>query len=426
MRRESWAISTAILACCLGACSGSRPSERHAVGGVLVYWNSDLRKLPRPPGTSATLLGASVTGLQTVEVLKVSSDTATATAMPATPVSLQGCGRTPVALGAIPDPSGSTDIAVEDPCGNYVVQKATGSESVAAAWDPAWTPQTVRYVETSQEATGEAVLVLAGTSASLFRRDLGGRWHALGELPVPSPAGVFLTRAVLPVVGTVWAIQGGGEIDLVDVASAPGPLASVVMKQASVEPPNLVPYQGYDHLTGIPDELCPHTLIGVATFVGKDAPRALVSIDMEHPGGGLYSTHEFGSSGFDAINVAAVALGDGSVVLGSVGTINGATMFKAFRMEGCGVPQQVAETPAQFEFKTAPLPAFGANTHQPRTNGAKLVGWDDAASSTVTFAHYDGYDLRLFYVQEQGNTWQAWQKTRTIHEARTDLSAPAH
>jgi hypothetical protein len=111
--------------------------------------------------------------------------------------------------------------------------------------------------------------------------------------------------------------------------------------------------------------------------------------------------------------------------LGSVGYENGATTFEAFELSSCGLPELVASIPAEFDFRTAPLPGLGPDAGQPRSTGAKLAAFHRTAGEECAFAHYDGYDVRIFHVTPNATAWDAKQVKVHVHDTRHDFAAPA-
>ena len=311
-------------------------------------------------------------------------------------------------------------------CENYSIYDAETETPSAGPWDPVLPPWP-HHIETDVDAEGRWTAALATHYVvSFFRRSPEATWETFGELPMPFNPGVGLTRTVLPLSAGMWAIQGGGEIDLVDASAVPA--VAAVMRQAEVTPPNLVEYGGYDHLSKFPSAACPNILVGVGAFATpyEVSPRHLVLVDIGDHTGGTYAVRDFGPAGFNAINAAVVELDGQTVLVGSVGTIAETQVFKVFQMTDCGLPIAIAEAPAEFDFATAPLPGFGPDAFQPRSSGAKLAAYGNTAPGRVTFAHYDGYDLRRFHVQKSGADWQVWQETTRLHDTREDLSVPAN
>ena len=101
--------------------------QRVETAGTLVYSDNTLSVIRDASGSPGFV--ATITGLSTVEILTVRSGAFQATPLQAPPIAQSACAvRTPVAACVVDvNGDGLDDIAISDPCGNWVALQGARS-----------------------------------------------------------------------------------------------------------------------------------------------------------------------------------------------------------------------------------------------------------------------------------------------------------
>jgi hypothetical protein len=120
--------------------------------------------------------------------------------------------------------------------------------------------------------------------------------------------------------------------------------------------------------------------------------------------------------------------GDRDPLVGVLGETADGHVFALYRLSACVQLQELGRAPVEFDYRTAPTPSFPATPYVAKTAGVKFAV-DESMEGVVSFAHYDGYDVRIVRVRPSGDApsedaWDILEEKHAVHADRTDLSAP--
>jgi hypothetical protein len=344
------------------------------------------------------------------------------------------------------DGDGALDAVVEDICGAYLIFGIESDAPRSADWSQTLPGNSDAYpfIEIAASASPAETTIAEGWEryVQFFSTDgAASTWTSLGSPSLPQPDWIpDITTLFLPVTGPSgerpgWLVQGSQQFSVASTISQPSADASSAvawtwstLKQQPPVPPNLVPFEAYDHLNLLPLAGCPLMAFGVGLFLPNPAtaPRRLdmIQFPTDLTVDGEYSVQEIPSDASVVTLSSVVSEQQDTALIGVIGELVGANTFSVYQVSGCNHVELLGEIQFVFDYRTAPTPGLAAGTQIPRTNGVKLLGGRDSLSAPVTFLHYDGYNVWMFNVEQAGSAWNLSQERQVVHAERTDLSVP--
>jgi hypothetical protein len=392
--------------------------------GTLVYPNVDLRVFPaKSPTTFA--FAASVVGLTTVEVIR--EQNAIFKATPLTAPTVADCpARTPVAIAiADADLDGHPDALVFDPCGNWIALNIDSDPVVGSAWSdvlPAMT--TYPFLDLLQWPDQQHIFGAADLGGSLITLS-DSRWTGpeTVELPIfgTQATALFAKASGLTSAGSEDILAQGHQQMAALPVSTDGTVGDPTVLKQSLQPPYLVPFDGFDALATVTDAACGTFALGVGILspYSGSFPRTVQLLKF---GQGTFGTTEI-ATGYDDITTIAVVprAAEGDAMVGVYGTRGGDTIFGLWQVTQCSEATELAETPIEFDWRTPSAPGFGSNgPNVPKTNGVKIAA--AVVGDGLEFVHYDGFDVRVVRASSSTGGWDLTEEKHVIHEDRQDLS----
>ena len=424
------ALSLAATQCGGGSESDSgHPPDRHGFGGIMVYWNTDLRVVEDVSLRPRTVVAA-VIGLSIAERLSIDDQGIAVSALPQ-PVGSRCDGRTPVALVACDvDGDEKRDVFVHDPCGSYVVLDVLGTApkaTNAAEYFP--NDNAYPFLEVNESDPDRPTLVQGMLfSYSFYGPDAdGSRWNMLATLSADPWPTAELTRGTVPADRPgLWLVQERTALMVVSISGDAEPEIRRFV-QREIKPPYVVPFDTFDHLDFLGSGTCGTVAIGVSQFEdAPNAPRSAILLTLPEDGGQSegFEAEEVIAGG-EVVTVAAGRLDEAErMVLGVLINEDDSFVFEAYEYVLCGSLRRMGRQRVDFDVRHVPTPGYYESSERPFTNGVKLAALADKEARTVVFVHYDGYDVRRFTVVVSGAAWTISERIDHVHDTRSDLSVP--
>jgi hypothetical protein len=416
------------------ACTGPNPPSNIVGGpapvktaGTLVYPNNDLHQIPIP-GQSVAFV-ASTVGLSTVELVHEEDGGFEALPLVSPPIENADCSvRTPVAT-AVGDVNadGLEDVLVSDPCGNWVSVASSTGDFSSRPWTNVL-PTIFAYPFLEALEASATTLIIAGTESDLVQlAGTHGSWSGPSSLSLPFP---YLSSQVTDLIGGPVSYDAGSEVLLVqsyqrllefpfDVTEGGIITSQPTILGQALQAGYLVPFEAFDHLAALTLPTCDPVMVGVGLFsmAAGPFPRTLQRV-LVHPAS--FETEQI-QTALDSITTLSVVTRESEgyallLLLGSKGQQN---MLDLWRYDCAGFTE-LTQLPIEFDWRTPPAPLFGGSGSVVKTEGVKLVAVDLGAE--IDFIHYDGYDVRVFGVSQQGTGWVAVERKYSVHQTRGDLA----
>jgi hypothetical protein len=409
----------ALLAVLAGlACSPQSNGAETAVDehGTLIPWNTSLVALDE----AGTRLAAVVVGLSNVELLTVSATDATTSVI--SPPSVANCSpRQPIAVAAgtlVQDDR--LDVLVQDPCQAWAASGSDGTALELAALVTFPVYADVRILRIAQHS------MLAAAAGGLHPLDL--TTGAVQQRSLATPDGARVTHA------TIFRRRndGGGELVVQRLGGlslfsldAEGTLSDEVPLQQQVAKPYLLPFDMFDSLAFVASPECPEGAVGIGAFVNARVPRKLQLLELNVQQGTFATTEVESPDEWDDILSVAVfpRLSPANTnYLGVIARKQQQHVFQLAELSGCNTWSPLLEADIDFALRSPEAPAWrGHPARVPITNHVTLMPHVGESASSVTFAHYDGYDLRRFRA-DLLDTWQLTPTKLSLHDERQDLA----
>jgi hypothetical protein len=398
------------------ACADAQDDEVHFGGGPTVYRNYDLRPL-----TDDGLIAAAIVGLSTVETLRVTDDLPVATPVVA-PDAEPACDRMPVAV--VPgdyDGDGVSDLWAHEACGgNWISTGPAYPSGLASAGLVPTDPGPYEFVDYFD--TPEGAIVLGGvTHAAYMLRRTGSMWSEAAWLSIPAFVGVRVANLWAPMnlSGMVPEFLFQGHETLYVVTALASELVIARTLTQVLEAPFVQPFAAFDHLVALDSTACPGVALGIGVFQAEagDIPRRIQMVRLDDI---TYRVSEPPMGLDSVITFSVVRTDDGTLLVGALGRRDDQHIFALGALEQCEELAILAELEIEFHPKTPPLPKGYDRSSILLTDAVRFVPF--ATAGRATFAHYDGYDLRVVEAQQTGFGWQLEERHHEIHSQRNDSS----
>lgn len=413
------------------ACGASKPAPTGEgvpviTGGTRVYPNTDLRTLSYRDASLAFV--TSTAGLSTVEVIHGIDGGFEAVPIQSPPPEDHTCKtRMPVAV-AVADLNADSvdDVLVFDPCGNWIALGSPAGDFEPMPWT-ALLPAVPSYPFLSTLQTSMQSFVFAGLDSQLTQiAGTGGNWGTPTSQSLPSPyLGDRVTdlwtvqEANLPTDGRRLLVQSDQELLAFAILGAAGiDGAQVTTFTQTIQPGYLIPFDGFDHLSSVSLPGCAPTALGVGVVpaAAGSFPRTLQRLTFQL---GTFGTQEI-PTGLESVTTIAVAQREsqGDALVIALGLKGGLDELVLWSMD-CQGMTELLQMPIEFSWRAPPAPQFG-QAALAKTDGVKLVSM--TSGNEIDFAHYDGYDVRVFRAIEGAEGWRASEDKYSLHGSRDDLA----
>ncbi len=416
-------IAPAVAAVLL-ACSETNSSTTESGGGTLIPWNADLVRV----SAQDSLFAATVVGLTDVELVRGSGEDLRIEVLASPPIADASAAcptRSPVSLASGNfDQLDEDELLVQDPCGSWVSDVASGVPQSLATIDalPAHPyGETVLLDDRSLLAFAdlafESLSVADPTAGIVTDTPLEGWAPPAVTRPIAASSGITAENELL--------LQRKEAIVVVPVNDDRA-LAWDQKRTLTQEyqRPYVAPFAAYDSLTPVRTTACGAAALGVGIFDAEagEVPRRAQLLRLSELSGDSYISEELPIAE-DVLTLGAVTLPWADALLaGIISRRQGVYYFAALALRDCTTWTELGEIEIDFDVRTAPMPPSFGGGNFIRTDHIKLVTVVDEATRSVRFYHYDGYSIRVLRVDTIDDGATLTETLVPVHARREDLA----
>ncbi len=413
----------AVVALLLG-CGEPNESTADVGGGTLIPWNTELVRV----SAGDALFAATVVGLTDVEVVRGSGEDVRVEVLAAPPIAnaSDACPtRSPVSLASGDfDQSDEDEVLVQDPCGSWVSDVASGVPQSVPTVDALVAQmygETVQLDDRSLLALGGlpfALLTMVDAKTGTASDTLLERWEP------PSVTRAFVASSGITAEHELL-LQRREALFVVPINDqhALDWDKQRVLTQ-TYQRPYTLPFAAYDSLTPFRTTTCGPAALGIGVFDAPDVeiPRRAQLLRLNELTGETYVAEDLPVAE-DVVTLSPVALPwTDDVLVGVVSRREGMYYFAALALQGCTTWAELGEFEIDFDIRTAPMPASWGGGNFARTDHVMLVPVVDEAAHSVRFYHYDGYSIRVLRVDSSDAGAALNETIVPVHAKREDLA----